>query len=208
MGNIYSNFTEYKIWGLYKKLISLADVGIDDIKAVKNNSHNKYNNQLEQFLNELNEYKFISFHKDYEDDFSKVESDGTKIYANNLFDILSSLKRESLCILDEFQGVQSELLELVISLFQKNMFEDLDNSTSQLILSTHDTNLMCLKNTLLNNYWFLNKEDNKSELYCASDFEDLKREDLEKEYKKNNLKAKYNSRLFEVPSKFFINDEE
>ena len=208
IGNIYSNFTKYKIWELYKKLISLADVGIDDIKAVKNNSNNKYNNQLERFLNELNEYKFISFHKDYEDDFSKVESDGTKTYANNLFDILSSLRRSGLCILDEFQGVQSELLELVISLFQKNMFEDLDNSTSQLILSTHDTNLMCLKNTLLNNYWFLNKEDNKSELYCASDFEDLKREDLEKEYKKNNLKAKYNSRLFEVPSKFFINDEE
>ena len=90
----------------------------------------------------------------------------------------------------------------------KNMFEDLDNPKAQLILSTHDTNLMCLKNTLLNHYWFLNKEDNKSELYCAADFEDLKREDLEKEYKRNSLKAKYNSRLFEIPSKFFINDEE
>ena len=179
IGNIYSNFTKYKIWELYKKLISLADVGIDDIKAVKNNSNNKYNNQLERFLNELNEYKFISFHKDYEDDFSKVESDGTKTYANNLFDILSSLRRSGLCILDEFQGVQSELLELVISLFKKNMFEDLDNPTAQLILSTHDTNLMCLNDTLLNHYWFLNKEDNKSELYCAADFEDL-----EKEYKK------------------------
>ena len=59
------------------------------------------------------------------------------------------------------------------------MFEDLDNPTAQLILSTHDTNLMCLNDTLLNHYWFLNKEDNKSELYCAADFEDL-----EKEYKK------------------------
>ncbi|WP_047112946.1 AAA family ATPase [Brachyspira hyodysenteriae] len=208
MDNIYSNLTEYKIWELYKKLISLADVGIDDIKVVKNNIHNKYDNQLEKYLNELNEYKFISFHKNYEDDFIKIESEGTKTYANNLYDILDSIKDGKLNILDEFNGVQSELLELVINLFKKNMFEDLDNPTAQLILSTHDTNLMCLKNTLLNHYWFLNKEDNKSELYCASDFEDLKREDLEKEYKRNSLKAKYNSRLFEIPSKFFINDEE
>ena len=208
MGNIYSNFTEYKIWGLYKKLISLADVGIDDIKVIENRNYMETTNVVENLINSSNKKKLISIHNNYIDEFRKIESYGTKNYANNLFDILSSLKRESLCILDEFQGVQSELLELVISLFQKNMFEDLDNSTSQLILSTHDTNLMCLKNTLLNNYWFLNKEDNKSELYCASDFEDLKREDLEKEYKKNNLKAKYNSRLFEVPSKFFINDEE
>ena len=161
---------------------------------------------MENVLFERNKYKLISIHKDYEADFRKVESDGTKNYANNLFGILGALRSGILCVLDEFQGVQSELLELVISLFQKNMFEDLDNPTAQLILSTHDTNLMSLKNTLLNHYWFLNKEDNKSELYCAADFEDLKKEDLEKEYKRNSLKAKYNSRLFEIPSRFFIED--
>ena len=159
-------------------------------------------------MNSLDFYKdkkiLISSHSNYQDEFRKIESDGTKIYANNLFDVLGCIKSGKLSVLDEFQGVQSELLELIINLFQKNMFEDLNNSTAQLILSTHDTNLMSLKNTLLNHYWFLNKENNKSELYCASDFEDLKREDLEKEYKRNSLKAKYNSKLFEVPSKFFI----
>lgn len=201
--NIYSSLKKSKTWNIYKKLISLADVGIDDIKIIKKK---KVNNSLEDFININNKYILMSVHKDYEADFRKVESDGTKIYANNLVSILKSLKNGNLSILDEFQGVQSELLELVISLFQTNMFEDLKNQTAQLILSTHDTNLMSLKNTLLNHYWFLNKEDNKSELYCASDFEDLKKEDLEKEYKKNNLKAKYNSRLFEVPSRFFIED--
>ena len=201
--NIYSSLKKSKTWNIYKKLISLADVGIDDIKIIKKK---KVNNSLEDFININNKYILMSVHKDYEADFRKVESDGTKIYANNLVSILKSLKNGNLSILDEFQGVQSELLELVISLFQTNMFEDLKNQTAQLILSTHDTNLMSLKNTLLNHYWFLNKEYNKSELYCASDFEDLKKEDLEKEYKKNNLKAKYNSRLFEVPSRFFIED--
>ena len=208
LDKVYYALYKSNSWNIYKKLISLADVGIDDIKVIENRNYMETTNVVENLINSSNKKKLISIHNNYIDEFRKIESYGTKNYANNLFDILSSLKRESLCILDEFQGVQSELLELVISLFQKNMFEDLDNSTSQLILSTHDTNLMCLKNTLLNNYWFLNKENNKSELYCASDFEDLKREDLEKEYKKNNLKAKYNSRLFEVPSKFFINDEE
>ncbi|EKV57282.1 AAA family ATPase [Brachyspira hampsonii] len=201
--NIYSSLRKSKTWNIYKKLISLADVGIDDIKIIKNK---KDNDIFEDFINR-NKYKLTSIHENYEDDFKKIESDGTKIYANNLVSILKSLINGNLSVLDEFQGVQSELLELVISLFQKNMFEDLDNPTVQLILSTHDTNLMSLKNTLLNHYWFLNKEDNKSELYCASDFEDLKREDLEKEYKRNSLKAKYNSRLFEVPSKFFIDED-
>lgn len=203
--NIYSLLKNSKSWNIYKKLISLADVGIDDIKIIENKKYQSDNpSYMEDFLNKKNKYKLISIHKDYEDDFRKIESDGTKNYAINLFSMIGCLKNSSLSVLDEFQGVQSELLELVISLFQKNMFEDLDNPEAQLILSTHDTNLMSLKNTLLNHYWFLNKEDNKSELYCASDFEDLKREDLEKEYKRNSLKAKYNSRLFEVPSKFFI----
>lgn len=202
--NIYTDNVENKTWNLYKKLISLADVGIDDIKVVENNNTKETDDILIDFINEKNKFKFISLHKNYEDEFIKIESDGTKTYANNLYDILDSIKDGRLNILDEFNGIQSELLELIISLFQKNMFEDLKRQTSQLILSTHDTNLMSLQNTLLNHYWFLNKEDNKSELYCAADFEDLKKEDLEKEYKRNSLKAKYNSRLFEVPSRFFI----
>ena len=204
--NIYSLLKNSKSWNIYKKLISLADVGINDIKVIEDKLDNKIVTNSENLINKKNKYKLISIHKDYEDDFRKIESDGTKNYAINLFSMLGCLKNSSLSVLDEFQGVQSELLELVISLFQKNMFEDLDNPEAQLILSTHDTNLMSLKNTLLNHYWFLNKEDNKSELYCAADFEYLKREDLEKEYKRNSLKAKYNSRLFEVPSKFFIED--
>lgn len=204
--NIYSSLTKSKTWNIYKKLISLADVGIDDIKIIKKEKV-KVNDIFEDFMNRKNKYKLTSIHKNYEDDFKKIESDGTKTYANNLYYILDSIKDGRLNILDEFNGVQSELLELIISLFQKNMFEDLKKQTAQLILSTHDTNLMSLKNTLLNHYWFLNKEDNKSELYCAADFENLKKEYLEKEYKGNNLKAKYSSRLFEVPSKFFIDEE-
>lgn len=206
LDKVYYALDTSNSWNIYKKLISLADVGIDDIKVVEILAYKETTNIVENLINRSNKKKLISIHNNYADEFRKIESYGTKNYANNLFDILGCVKSGKLSIIDEFQGVQSELLELVISLFQKNMFEDLDNPTDQLILSTHDTNLMCLKNTLLNHYWFLNKEDNKSELYCAADFEDLKKEDLEKEYKRNSLKAKYNSRLFEVPSRFFIED--
>lgn len=194
----YDNLNKFKFWGLYKKLISLADVGIDDIKVVKN-IKNEYD---DIFINNIMKFKLISKHQNYEDDFLAIESDGTKIYASNLIYILLPIYNGGLCILDEFNGVQSELIELVISLFQKNMFDDLKRQTAQLILSTHDTNLMGMKNILLNHFWFIDKKDNKSELYCASDFEGLEISDLETKYKRNELSAKYNSKLFDIPSNF------
>ncbi|WP_288518760.1 ATP-binding protein [uncultured Brachyspira sp.] len=191
----YDNLNKFKFWELYKKLISLADVGIDDIKVVKYNK-GEHNPFVED------KFKLISKHQNYEDDFLAIESDGTKIYASNLISILLPIYSGDLCILDEFNGVQSELIELIISLFQKNMFDDLEKQTAQLILSTHDTNLMGMKNLLLNHFWFIDKKDNKSELYCASDFEGLEISDLENKYKRNELSAKYNSKLFDIPSNF------
>ena len=194
----YDNLNRFKLWELYKKLISLADVGIDDIKVVKN-IKNEYD---DIFINNVMKFKLISKHENYEDDFLAIESDGTKIYASNLISIILPIYHGGLCTLDEFNGVQSELIELVISLFQKNMFDDLKRQTAQLILSTHDTNLMGMKNLLLNHFWFIDKKDNKSELYCASDFEGLEISDLENKYKRNELSAKYNSKLFDIPSNF------
>ena len=193
----YDNLNKFKLWELYKKLISIADVGIDDIEVAKYNKveHNP-------FVEDKIKFKLISKHENYEDDFLAIESDGTKIYASNLIYILLPIYNGGLCILDEFNGVQSELIELVISLFQKNMFDDLKKQTAQLILSTHDTNLMGMKNLLLNHFWFIDKKDNKSELYCASDFEGLEISDLETKYKRNELSAKYNSKLFDIPSNF------
>lgn len=193
----YDNLNKFKLWKLYKKLISIADVGIDDIEVVKYNKE-----EHNPFVEDKIKFKLISKHQNYEDDFLAIESDGTKIYASNLIYILLSIYNGGLCILDEFNGVQSELIELVISLFQKNMFDDLEKQTAQLILSTHDTNLMGMKNLLLNHFWFIDKKDNKSELYCASDFEGLEISDLENKYKRNELSAKYNSKLFDIPSNF------
>lgn len=200
--NIYNLLTRNHIWSIYKELIKLADVGISDIKVIKQNI--KTNDFIKQFLKKENEYELISIHDSYENKFKKIESGGTKTYANKLIAVLSSIGNGNICLLDEFNGVQSELVEFVINLYKKGMFEDLKKDSSQLILTTHDTNLMSMRSTLLNHYWFLNKENNKSELYCASDFEDLEKKDLEKEYKLNNLKAKYNSQLFNLPTKFFI----
>ncbi|MCZ9981476.1 hypothetical protein [Brachyspira hyodysenteriae] len=65
--NIYSLLKKSGIWNIYKKLISLADVGIDNIKIVKANEGISYGN----FLNIKNKYKLTSIHKNYEDDFKK-----------------------------------------------------------------------------------------------------------------------------------------
>ena len=53
----------------------------------------------------------------------------------------------TLSIVDEFNGVQSELLEFTIRLFKKGAFNDVERETSQLILSTHDITLMITYDT-------------------------------------------------------------
>ncbi|WP_096736847.1 hypothetical protein [Brachyspira sp. G79] len=51
--------------------------------------------------------------------FNEIESDGTKIYAFHMFNIVTSLKNGSLSLHDEFYGVQADLIKTVFLLFKK-----------------------------------------------------------------------------------------
>ena len=97
----------------------------------------------------------------------------------------------TLSIVDEFNGVQSELLEFSIKLFRNGEFDDIERDTSQLILSTHDITLMSMEDTKLCNYFLIDKKNNKSSIYRTDELlvnnEELNIENLEKEYRKNRL---------------------
>lgn len=138
--------------------------------------------------------RLISKHDSYKNDFDEVESEGSKIYAINLIYILVSLINGTLSIVDEFNGIQSELLEFIINLFSSNFFNKIhpiETDTSQLILSTHDSSLMSIEGTMLYNYFITNKENNMSSIYRMDYFSKLNNNltinNLEKEYRKNRL---------------------
>ena len=59
-------------WNIYKKLLSLADVGIDDIKVVEILDYRETTNIVENLINRSNKKKLISIHSHYEDEFRKT----------------------------------------------------------------------------------------------------------------------------------------
>ncbi|MBW5409157.1 ATP-binding protein, partial [Brachyspira hampsonii] len=181
----FEYFNKYNIWDIYKKLLSLID--IDDLSIENAVSRNEFS-----FI--IDNKRLVTKHDSYTNDFDEVESEGSKVYAINLIYILVSLINGTLSIVDEFNGIQSELLEFIINLFGDNFFDsikDIAPDTSQLILSTHDSSLMSIDGTMLYNYFIVNKENNISSIY-RTDYLSLRNnnlniDNLEKEYRKNRL---------------------
>ena len=180
--NAFEYFSKYNFWDIYKKLLSMAD--IDDLNIVDGVGDNEFS-----FI--LDNKRLVSSHDSYSNDFDEVESEGSKVYAINPIYILASIMNGTLSIVDEFNGVQSELLEFSIKLFRNGEFDDIERDTSQLILSTHDITLMSMEDTKLCNYFLIDKKNNKSSIYRTDELlvnnEELNIENLEKEYRKNRL---------------------
>ncbi|WP_304332144.1 ATP/GTP-binding protein [Brachyspira innocens] len=180
--DIFEYFNKYNIWDTYKKLLYMID--IDDLNIVDSINTSEFS-----FV--FDNKRLISRHDSYSNDFDEIESEGSKVYAINLVYILSSIINGTLSIVDEFNGVQSELLEFTIRLFKKGAFNDVERETSQLILSTHDITLMSTYDTELFNYFLINKKNNISSIYRTDKLkninESLNINNLEKEYRKNHL---------------------
>lgn len=180
--DIFEYFNKYNIWDTYKKLLYMID--IDDLNIVDSINTSEFS-----FV--FDNKRLVSRHDSYSNDFDEIESEGSKVYAINLVYILSSIINGTLSIVDEFNGVQSELLEFTIRLFKKGAFNDVERETSQLILSTHDITLMSTYDTELFNYFLINKKNNISSIYRTDKLkninESLNINNLEKEYRKNHL---------------------
>ena len=180
--DIFEYFNKYNIWDTYKKLLYMID--IDDLNIVDSINTSEFS-----FV--FDNKRLVSRHDIYSNDFDEIESEGSKVYAINLVYILSSIINGTLSIVDEFNGVQSELLEFTIRLFKKGAFNDVERETSQLILSTHDITLMSTYDTELFNYFLINKKNNISSIYRTDKLKDINESlnisNLEKEYRKNHL---------------------
>ena len=88
-----------------------------------------------------NRKQIFTYRKKWKKPFEYVESDGTKMYASHMFNIVIALKEGRLSLHDEFHGVQSDLVKIAFLLFTKNIYKEIEQ-TSQLFMTTHDIELM------------------------------------------------------------------
>ena len=188
-------------------------------KHSENNLKKEEADILDNFLNSMkdinNTYKKLEIIKNFRNTFSyrkgkkalfnEIESDGTKIYAFHMFNIVTALKEGTLSLHDEFYGVQPDLIKTAFLLFKKNRYKDIEQ-TAQFFMTTHDIMLMDFKYLLLEQIKFVVKEDNKTYVYSASEIEGLKKENLIENYKNNKLGAKYFPRAYDLPIKMHVNN--
>ena len=118
-------------------------------------------------------------------DFEKEESDGTK----NLFFILLSLldvvKNNKILLIDEIESsLHTSIVEFIIKMFHAG-------DSSQLIYSTHNTNLLNLNKVRKDQIYFVNKKtDGSTDLYSLFDFKDFRENmDVEKAYLQGRFDA-------------------
>ncbi len=137
---------------------------------------------------EVEQIKFNTFHKvnpKIPFDFETQESDGTKKLFNILLNIIDIVKNDKILIIDEIEdSLHSKIVEFIIDLFHKS-------KSSQLIFSTHNTNLIDLDRMRKDQIYFVNKNENaSSELYSLYDFKDFRENmDAEKGYLQGRFDA-------------------
>ena len=156
----------------------------------------------------FNRKQIFTYRNKWKKPFEDVESDGTKMYASHMFNIVIALKEGRLSLHDEFYGVQSDLIKTVFLLFAKNryLYEKIEQ-TSQLFMTTHDLELMNFKYLLLEQIKFVVKDENKTYVYSASDIEGLNKNNLVEYYRENKLGAKYFPRAYDIPTIMSKNTE-
>lgn len=177
--------TEFKNEAI--ELLKIADTEIVDFKTVElddklkneiidklSKDKNISDNDKEKIKNALltDKFKELLFkHKSEKKSFDlpiEKESSGTQKLFIKSKDILSILKNGGIYIVDEIEAnLHFKIVEYIISKFKIS-------SNAQLICSSQCPTIIdsCFDAKTL---WFVEKQEGVSELYCANDFEDLKK---------------------------------
>lgn len=111
-------------------------------------------------------------------DFMTEESNGTKKLFFMMLTILDIVRNNKTLLIDEIEdSLHPKIVNYIISIFNAS-------KNSQLIFSTHNTNLLNLDQFRKDQIWFINKKDDGgSDLYSLYDYSDFRETmDLEKAY--------------------------
>lgn len=180
---IESNFEKFK--PLILEALSICDTDIADIKIVHDNegrSKSSLSNTDFDISEEVPDtIRFVTFHKENPSlpfDLMTEESDGTIKLFRILLSLLDVVKNGKSLILDEFDSsLHIRLADFIIDLVHAS-------DSSQLLFTSHSTNLIDIHRFRKDQIVFVNKkEDASTEVYSLYDYKDFRDNmDAEKAY--------------------------
>ena len=176
---VLDSFNTYK--KVILKALEICDTDITDIEARKEQIYAPAAvlGQVEVKLVDV--LKFKTFHRNQKDvmfDMDMEESDGTRKLFQILIRLLDVVKNKKSIMMDEFDmGLHTRLADFILDLIHAS-------ESSQLLFTSHNTNLIDVKRLRSDQIVFVNKsEQGATEVYSLYDFKDFRENmDAEKGY--------------------------
>ena len=185
---VLDSFNTYK--KVILKALEICDTDITDIEARKEQvpSPVAIPGQGELSFTLVDVLKFKTFHRNQKDvmfDLDLEESSGTRKLFQILIRLLDVVKNRKSIMMDEFDmGLHTRLADFILDLIHAS-------EGSQLLFSSHNTNLIDVKRLRRDQIVFVNKsEDGATEVYSLYDFKDFRENmDAEKGYMQGRFDA-------------------
>lgn len=190
-----------------KKYIKAADLGINDINIIKEESSKLLSNDLfnllkedakQSLLDKLEDgdiFNINTSHHGIDENGNDInvqfnfgeESEGTKKFFGLLGPWIDVLSNGSTLIVDELDiRLHTKLTRVLVDMFNDSK---INTKNAQLIFSTHDTNLLDQDIFRRDQIWFTEKkEDHSTDLYSLQDFGGVRKD---KSIEKGYLQGKY-----------------
>ncbi len=186
--SVLSNFTAYK--KVILKALEICDTDITDIEVRKEQVPTPLptTGQEHFSFNLVDVLRFKTIHKNQKDvmfDLDMEESNGTRKLFQILLRLLDVVKNKKGIMLDEFDlGLHTRLADFILDLIHAS-------EGSQLLFSSHNTNLIDVKRLRRDQIVFVNKtEEGATEVYSLYDFKDFRENmDAEKGYMQGRFDA-------------------
>jgi AAA15 family ATPase/GTPase len=187
--NKFDNDDEFKIWALeILKHFQIEDVIVTDEDNESTDKDKSLNFTKKQKVKK----KRVEVLKKVSSEFIRtmpieMESEGTRRMIYTLGPIYDVIKNNRVLIVDEFDSKFHTLLsKYLIGLFHKN-----NMCSSQLIITTHDTNLLSKEVFRRDQIWFVEKNDHhESELFSLLEYKEHYTR-KSSSYRKDYLDGKY-----------------
>lgn len=178
---VLDSFNAYK--KVILKALEICDTDITDIEARKEQMPAPVvvPGQMELSYKLVDVLRFKTFHRDQKDimfDMDMEESNGTRKLFQILIRLLDVVKNKKSIMMDEFDmGLHTRLADFILDLIHAS-------ENSQLLFTSHNTNLIDVKRLRRDQIVFVNKsEQGATEVYSLYDFKDFRENmDAEKGY--------------------------
>ena len=178
---VLDSFNAYK--KVILKALEICDTDITDIEARKEQvpAPVVVPGQTELSYKLVDVLRFKTFHRNQKDimfDMDMEESNGTRKLFQILIRLLDVVKNKKSIMMDEFDmGLHTRLADFILDLIHAS-------ESSQLLFTSHNTNLIDVKRLRRDQIVFVNKsEQGATEVYSLYDFKDFRENmDAEKGY--------------------------